>query len=490
MADEKRRYLNEIFPWAAVDRALQDYPNMPNDWLANHIVEKLADFTVDPVLPKVPVVPAAEAGSSNAAPTEPSARNDIGPMIFNDAHHLRAELRKFLKETFKKAMKAFRRRASRKFRKLIKYYFRLIPDQLIDEVFTVTKSRRLATFCLLSLVSTNSRETVEELGIKLENWDQDWLIDSESKFPNHIDWMVEGWTKYKSICQLYEKLKKYADVLIRENMILHPTVTCNVCFEDWFPQFTKPCGDDPNNCHRFCNNCVIAHANAATQNMPMAEFGVGLTCMEFECKNPIYLTKLRNLLPVHIMRRLDERVFEENLGAAGIQVERCHKCNFAIEMEPPKNVNKVFHCPHCGQARCRLCDRPWNNAHFGLTCREIDVREGNAPYWRAVETKLNEAVTRRCHKCNLAFVKSDGCNLMTCRCRSTQCYICRAKNITYNHFCDHPKQPSQTRCTKCTACMLFDDATALDNTVIRNIMKEANESAPTTINNEKEATTV
>ena len=34
----------------------------------------------------------------------------------------------------------------------------------------------------------------------------------------------------------------------------------------------------------------------------------------------------------------------------------------------------------------------------------------------------------------LQFLKEEGCNKITCPCKATMCYICRAKNVDYNHF--------------------------------------------------------
>ena len=48
---------------------------------------------------------------------------------------------------------------------------------------------------------------------------------------------------------------------------------------------------------------------------------------------------------------------------------------------------------------------------------------------------MNDAVIRKCPCCSLAFVKSDGCNKVTCRCGLTCCYLCRASPIDYEHFC-------------------------------------------------------
>lgn len=51
------------------------------------------------------------------------------------------------------------------------------------------------------------------------------------------------------------------------------------------------------------------------------------------------------------------------------------------------------------------------------------------------ENALSEAVLRTCSRCGLVFDKDEGCNKMTCRCMQTQCYVCRAEGIGYEHFC-------------------------------------------------------
>ncbi|KAE9554904.1 hypothetical protein FO519_001869 [Halicephalobus sp. NKZ332] len=48
--------------------------------------------------------------------------------------------------------------------------------------------------------------------------------------------------------------------------------------------------------------------------------------------------------------------------------------------------------------------------------------------------QIDEIVIRRCHKCGFLFVKDGGSNKINCICGGTQCYLCGATDIGYNHF--------------------------------------------------------
>src|SRR5271154_4263806 len=59
---------------------------------------------------------------------------------------------------------------------------------------------------------------------------------------------------------------------------------------------------------------------------------------------------------------------------------------------------------------------------------------------------MTEAFLRVCNKCKTPFLKSDGCNKMTCRCGHAQCYICSQNVVGYDHFSNLPGR-----------CRLYDD---------------------------------
>ncbi|KAL2818301.1 hypothetical protein BJX63DRAFT_70334 [Aspergillus granulosus] len=165
---------------------------------------------------------------------------------------------------------------------------------------------------------------------------------------------------------------------------------------------------------------------------------------------------------------------------------------------------KKFTCANisCQRASCITCQKPWRDPHV---CHEpllLDLRA-------TVEAARTAAVKRTCPRCGLSFVKSSGCNKLTCTCGYSMCYLCRKalgpplkgnrrhprhqENINpigralgipiddavehnqqiaeddaaddddeeanegYRHFCEHFRATPGARCTACNKCELYQD---------------------------------
>lgn len=171
---------------------------------------------------------------------------------------------------------------------------------------------------------------------------------------------------------------------------------------------------------------------------------------------------------------------------------------------------KRFTCsnPTCRRTSCVTCQKPWRDPHI---CHEpllLDLRA-------TVESARTAAVKRTCPRCGLSFIKSSGCNKLTCICGYSMCYLCRKalgqplphqrqprlrpqprrrpaagaffnqENInimniplhvdadaypedlapaeedegeepeSYNHFCEHFRLNPGSSCTECTKCDLY-----------------------------------
>ncbi|XRM45865.1 hypothetical protein ABZX51_008937 [Aspergillus tubingensis] len=166
-----------------------------------------------------------------------------------------------------------------------------------------------------------------------------------------------------------------------------------------------------------------------------------------------------------------------------------------------KTRPKKFTCAHpaCGRVSCITCQKPWRDPHV---CHEpllLDLRA-------TVEAARTAAVKRTCPRCGLSFVKSSGCNKLTCVCGYSMCYLCRkalgspiksanrlgrlrprrranlVENVDpaagpdaindeqeagnddefeemegYKHFCEHFRIDPGSRCTECNKCELYQD---------------------------------
>ena len=111
-------------------------------------------------------------------------------------------------------------------------------------------------------------------------------------------------------------------------------------------------------------------------------------------------------------------------------------------------------CPDCEVNYCTSCDEVF---HGNKTCdearRERELLKN--PHHRAHEA-MSQACKRRCPHCNQEYMKSDGCNKMTCNnCKGLSCYVCEKKVHGYSHFCTH-KLVNGACSRKCgMTCRLF-----------------------------------
>ncbi|EAU37184.1 conserved hypothetical protein [Aspergillus terreus NIH2624] len=178
---------------------------------------------------------------------------------------------------------------------------------------------------------------------------------------------------------------------------------------------------------------------------------------------------------------------------------------------------KKFICANslCRETSCITCQKPWRDPHV---CHEpllLDLRA-------TVEAARTAAVKRTCPRCGTSFVKSSGCNKLTCVCGYSMCYLCRKglgplarngpnnpgnrrrrrrmnqqENIRpvggagilgpqpedpesdsdeeepegYHHFCEHFRVLPGARCTQCSKCELYQDED--EETVARRAGEQA-----------------
>lgn len=116
--------------------------------------------------------------------------------------------------------------------------------------------------------------------------------------------------------------------------------------------------------------------------------------------------------------------------------------------------------PHCRRTSCLSCGKEWADVHVCHESALVALRT-------QVETAMSMAVKRVCPRCNTSFVKTAGCNKLTCPCGYKMCYVCRkdiggaadpdGPDVGYRHFCDHFRPDGDPRpCDRCDRCNLWE----------------------------------
>ncbi len=127
----------------------------------------------------------------------------------------------------------------------------------------------------------------------------------------------------------------------------------------------------------------------------------------------------------------------------------------------------------CRRPSCLSCNKAWVDVHVCNESALVALRT-------QVEQAMSMAIKRVCPRCNTSFVKTAGCNKLTCPCGYKMCYVCRkdiggdgdGPDVGYRHFCDHFRPTGDpTPCTQCSKCNLWES----ENTDL--VLKQAKEEA-------------
>ncbi|KAI1405309.1 hypothetical protein F4819DRAFT_444771 [Hypoxylon fuscum] len=123
----------------------------------------------------------------------------------------------------------------------------------------------------------------------------------------------------------------------------------------------------------------------------------------------------------------------------------------------------------CARSSCLSCSKAWRDIHV---CHESSL----VALRTQVEQAMSMAVKRVCPRCSTSFVKTAGCNKLTCPCGYKMCYVCRkdigTANEGYQHFCQHFRPEGDgRRCRECNKCNLWE----AEN--IEEILRKAKEEA-------------
>lgn len=303
---------------------------------------------------------------------------------------------------------------------------------------------------------------------------------------------------------------------------------CQCCFGDYAWEETVVCTEGHFFCHSCLIRSV--QESIYGQGKSLLTTHCSVRCLSSSasppCTSSVPADILRAVLPDEIYHSLEDRTASESLEKSGLKLIRCPFCGYAEadELQPYRikrsalavgimapfvavsslsilllgfatvwrgclallliafsplfsisasrigtalrevhlrHRGTLFRCynPRCSRESCISCSKEWAPFHKCYEREEDAVRI-------FVEKAMADAVKRTCPICHISFIKSDGCNKLTCPCGYVMCYVCRAdiRDDGYQHFCQHFRQVPGTPCSECDACGLYvneDEAMAI-----------------------------
>ncbi|KAH0329557.1 hypothetical protein KCU74_g5602, partial [Aureobasidium melanogenum] len=225
-------------------------------------------------------------------------------------------------------------------------------------------------------------------------------------------------------------------------------VECVACYDEYAPNKIIRCSSEDK--HPVCLDCMKTYLESE-----VGQCSFKLTCPggcdDTFCESQLRLVPGTDALIDKLMRLRQEN----DLRSAGIDdVEGCPFCDFKTVCLPI-DVDFEFHCqsPACNITSCRKCKE---RTHIPDSCEENQRKrdkESALSHRHRIEEARSKALIRNCNKCKQAFIKSDGCNKMTCsQCGNLQCYLCGV-NVTANYA--HFNAPG-------SKCPVFSETISLD----------------------------
>lgn len=256
------------------------------------------------------------------------------------------------------------------------------------------------------------------------------ISDLEQMFPNNVQG-VQKTNQNKEEEELYiDIVNNYEKGLDQEFLTENQTLfECQCCYCENFINHRVKCSEG----HEFCRECLSRYV---TDRITGGDYQ--LKCMSPDnsnCEGHFNHNILKKILEPKLYRTYCEKETQEIMTQANISdIYTCPKCliYYAILDDTYKGMQKEpkFICgnPDCKYVSCYKCR---NEFHGNIDCnynkRDKDVR-------KTIEEILTKNRTRSCPKCNKEFLRIDGCNKMTCSCKTKSCYICRKQVQNYDHF--------------------------------------------------------
>ena len=216
-------------------------------------------------------------------------------------------------------------------------------------------------------------------------------------------------------------------------------VSCSVCLNDFAPGKI----DCPNGIsdHAACVSCVRAYI----LNELYINRNATCACVS-DCSGAYSMSTLKHILGVHFYAHEVALAIRYARGVLTDEAARLFMCvcGNVVECAPMESdpAEKLFCLRTCGLCGYEFCETCMQESHaFSRECHSQAVNRNRMKR----DEMLTAAAVCSC-VCGLKFVRSSGCNKMTCPCGKHMCFVCRSIITGYDHFCTCAHTST---CSKC-----------------------------------------
>mmetsp|Transcript_43353 Transcript_43353/g.79340 ORF Transcript_43353/g.79340 Transcript_43353/m.79340 type:complete len:515 (+) Transcript_43353:266-1810(+) len=257
---------------------------------------------------------------------------------------------------------------------------------------------------------------------------------------------------------------------------------CQCCFAEYDYEEMVSCRTGG---HLFCKVCLQKHTEQRVfgvgnlgvkpnstngTNMKHTSKALEILCMASDCTSGFHEGELRKACSEKVLTKYNELQYAAVIESANIKgIAKCPKCNF-IAIADETLPSLLFHCHQCNFKSCKDCGEEY---HPNIRCDQVESKN-ETDGRRVVEEAMTTAMVRTCPRpmCRKKFLKTDGCNKMTCSCGCFICYVCRKEipaAVAYKHFCQTPHCQHKS----CNKCPLYYDTNEADKVRVRDAAKKA-----------------
>jgi len=286
-------------------------------------------------------------------------------------------------------------------------------------------------------------------------------LENKSDEHHSITYTYKNKKKYETDIELYKK--ELLDTKLESIFKLKLITQCKVCLEDFDNKDLLKCSNTSlEHQHFVCSECLEGYINSQLINdigNNECMFNVSDKCegiyndsiIDKVIDTPEKKEKWNELIKItnifKIANICDNYQICPLCRKWGCILDTTNDVTITCYGIINNDIKLTIKCEQCHLSWCNTCKR---EAHGNDSCYKLKFKdnETNEKECEVIDKMIvdiiSNSVTKKCATCGCAYIKEEGCNLITCnKCYGMTCYLCNSKIYfkegkgKYWHFIGH-----------------------------------------------------